>query len=701
MSVLFLSILETELDRPPQQKVLDLPYDGKLSLLLGFASLALLRYQFVREAQLSATEALAAGLWVGWLFDLVVLMIVEALASLAGAAGTVPRRVVWSALALLAWSASVANVLYFRFFGGVLAWWIVVTHWSDVPEVATGAYSLALTPLILASAASLTVALVVLWRGPRSTARRRAWLVRGVALLVLALGLREVPLRLGHLRVGDTRMELKEHVAQLWLRDVLRPASGDRWSWTDAAIEAGAAGDEASSGPGLDRHYASAVEEFRSLRSTLPAAMDLFEDVDGAASDEMSTTSQLRRRLGLPAEGPLRVVLLFIEGARSFELQHPTIGPATMPRLRSLLDRYGVFFSQAYTSSLSAGETVRGQFSTLCSVLPNMGGVATFIGYSDLDVQCLADSLADERYRTLWFNSHDKTHHNKNVFERLHGTQEFFDREFFLSRGVTEKIGDWGLGDRSVLREVASALSTAPEPALFANVLTVSTHYPYSMVNGVELPDWLVRDTEGHPEYRAYLSRLRYADGAIGGFFDRLFAAQDAERTLVVLLGDHSARVSPHLELSASAALDMTFRVPLALVTRDLPQPAVLHHPVHQIDVAPTVARIVGIDPDEAWWGADLTSQAGSPWVFEDGSRLHYRAGSVACYTLAGDRTLECFDLAPGEDPMLDMSLTEASEDPAVSTLMRRVVRAARHAIRHDRVQSVGANLGRQASSER
>ena len=122
------------------------------------------------------------------------------------------------------------------------------------------------------------------------------------------------------------------------------------------------------------------------------------------------------------------------------------------------------------------------------------------------------------------------------------------------------------------------------------------------------------------------------------------------DKTLVVVLGDgHGQRYRPHLPIAQHQAVELMARVPFALVTKRLPAPGEISHPIHQIDVAPTVADIVGFHADVPWIGRNALDGARScPGCWVDDERLHYRVGDHACYTLQGDDAPRCYRIARG-----------------------------------------------------
>ena len=93
--------------------------------------------------------------------------------------------------------------------------------------------------------------------------------------------------------------------------------------------------------------------------------------------------------------------IFFLESVRSYELEHPKIGPSIFPRIREHIAQRGQTFRQAYSSSFEAGQTVRGQFSAFCSMLPNIGGAATYIAHTTLSIFCIQDYLKEQGYLQL------------------------------------------------------------------------------------------------------------------------------------------------------------------------------------------------------------------------------------------------------------------------------------------------------------
>jgi glycerophosphoryl diester phosphodiesterase len=497
---------------------------------------------------------------------------------------------------------------------------------------------------------------------------------------------------------------LRQQIVQVWAGEIL--AAGERrpgGGWSRDARRARLLSTLAEPLPDAERRRAiAALQAYREggAAGAPPAgvplrAAPLFDPGDDPdwpllrpLRRDAADARALRDFLGLSADAPVNAIVLLVESFRALELQHPDIGPHVFPRSRAILDDHAIWFTQAYASAFTAGQTVRGQLSTKCSMLPNALGVAAYIGYPELRITCLPELYRRAGARTLWLNTSDAGFHNTDRFELSHGTERVHGEEFFLARGVDERIGDWGLADGPFLRSSLELLESigAEGDSFFATLLTATSHVPFTAPPGIQLPQPLeaALGPGRNRLHRRYLAMLRYVDGALADFFERLFASTLGEHTVVVLLGDHSVGLNPYLDLTPIQKTEMRFRIPLAIVSKGLRRPVRVNQPVHQIDVAPALARIAGLTGEVAWLGRDPLAGAGSPWVYLEGERLHYRDGERACYTLRGESAMRCLALEPGEDPLFSRDPRSAEPRQAEAAFFRQVAHAAGQAIRYD-----------------
>lgn len=660
-----------------------------VATFLFYASLWFVRHQLVLHLNLDIPHAATAGLTLGWLYDVAAALLPLGIAYLVQGCLTVPARFIWFPIALFTWLAVVGNMMYFRFFEARLEWWVVTTHFEDLLVVKGIAGDLLQAWPTFVSFALFVAASIVNFFGkrPADSPSKPLWrrqapvLAQGAVVLVLLLLVRQSPIWFKtNVHQGSI---LSDQILTVWWMD-----------WTKQSKD-------------LNKNVRSAPElhagTLKNATTVLAEYRDYLEPTGGKPSGakpfhaiqkdanwplnyqfkpDPAVTRALRERLGLPVDKDINVLLFFVETFRAYEYMHPKIGPKILPRTRDVVEKHGIFFTQAYSS---ANITVNGQFSTMCSMIPNIIDPPTYMSAPQLRVKCIQEYLKDTGYRTVWLNSYFADYHNKKGFEQSHGMEQFYDQEDFKKLGVNEVLeGSWGgLADKPFLQASLKVLENVSKEGkpFFANLLTINTHAPWTVIKEGPLPVDIVRDTEEHQNYRAYLSRLRYVDEAMGDFFDAFFKSPISDNTVVVMLGDHGTWVRPHLPVDPVKTLEMWNRIPMAVISKNMKKPEQLHHPVHQADVAPTIAMLTGKAGETTWIGRSLFNETGSPWVVPSGKSVAYRTTNRACYPDKRQARMRCFDLTGGKDPLFS-DLSELPEDPAQSGFFLRVIRANQQVIR-------------------
>lgn len=639
-----------------------------------FLALAALRYQLYLDLGIEFSKAVSVGILLGWYYDLLVILIPFVFAGILG----LIRFPIWISTLLgsaVLWMASLANVLYFRFFEGYLEFWVLRYHIPDLIDVRGSATNLGSVPLVLVSSFFfLSCALsIVFFRKNYPTFLDFQKRIKTFGLAILLAGFfllsRQAP---SWFRVEFNSDILSNQIVTLWGQEIFENYRKEDPAFREVLSELSDKKDDSHDVLVRYRDYPSTPSD-RPLHRPFP--FDLEETVS------------MRKKLGLPPSGPLNVIVLFMESTRSFEVFHPELSNEVYPELNRVFKKNGIVFTQGYSSAQKSALTVRGQFSTLCSMLPNLTGPATYLAYFSIRIQCLQGLFKKQGYQTTWFHSLSRTYSRMSSFESLHGMDLFFDDQYFKSRGVSEQIGQWGLADKPFLQTTLETLEELSENGkpFFASVLTVSTHHPHSLLQQGQLSPKLLEATKDNPDYQGFLSHHRYADASVGAFFDRFFESSLSENTMVVVLADHGIRVDPHIKLSPVQKKEILFRIPIAIVTKNMPEPKQIQNPVHQVDVAPTVARIVGLKGEMSWVGQGLFSEVGRPWVYQYGDAVHYRVRNKGCYSLPGEKSMQCFQLE-GIDPLFNQDLISIEEDSGLTAFFRQVVRANRRLITLNRI---------------
>jgi arylsulfatase A-like enzyme len=175
---------------------------------------------------------------------------------------------------------------------------------------------------------------------------------------------------------------------------------------------------------------------------------------------------------------------------------------------------------------------------------------------------------------------------------------------------------------------------------------------------------------------RLYRGELQMCDEAVGAVLELLREQGRLDEAIVVLVGVHGQEFYEHGGAGDSTALwEESLRVPLAIRAPQLLAPGAVSVPVDLLDLAPTIADLVGVPAPETWQGRSLVPVIDDPQppprlvmaYLGDGSRV----GLVGDHKLViGPGLAERFyDL--GADPV------ESTDVLATGGVALRIVRTA------------------------
>jgi len=326
--------------------------------------------------------------------------------------------------------------------------------------------------------------------------------------------------------------------------------------------------------------------------------------------------------------GDAHVVLVTIDALRADRLGLVRDGVSLTPHLDDLA-RGAVRFERAYV------QAPHSSFS-LASLHTSEYVHSTVELREDLP-PFLAAALAARGYRTLAFYT------SGVFFTGREKVRRFAESRFGFAKVVASHLEAPELTD-AVIDEI-SKLRSEGEPPMFLWAHYFDVHEPY------------IRRTDfdhGTRSIDRYDSEVAYTDHAVGRLIAAL--AQLERPTVLCVTSDHGEEFREHGGVYHGSTLyEEQVRVPLLIAAPGL-RPRVLAEPVELIDVAPTLLRLVGIEPPASMRGKDLLDVlsgkvAAGPVFSEVDTKKMVVSGS---YKLIHDfrlSTWELYDLAadPGE----------------------------------------------------
>lgn len=330
----------------------------------------------------------------------------------------------------------------------------------------------------------------------------------------------------------------------------------------------------------------------------------------------------------IDAAAPPNVVLILMESVRAFESGAYGAEPSFTPQLDRLAGE-GLLFSDFYANG---SQTVRAELALLCSFYPNLAGPPIYRIHTGLRLRSLPTILAERGYTTLWISGFKKNYANKFAFLSRHGIQKFFDDRDLPPE--TPRLG-WGASDEAILAQ-AEAVLDRQDPPFFAEIMTLSNHWPF---------DWPypTRDRTpavgGEERYVGFTRGTYYTDWAVGRFIERVRDKPWFANTIFALVGDHGIWVFPeHERLATIQKQEAYFRVPFLLYAPSLIEPGVVDAVGSQVDFAPTLLHLLGIRSRNAFVGRSLLAPPGEleryalmthvrQWNLRVGDRYVYDVG--------------------------------------------------------------------------
>jgi len=292
------------------------------------------------------------------------------------------------------------------------------------------------------------------------------------------------------------------------------------------------------------------------------------------------------------AEGePWNVILIQLETLRGRDVGHldPERRPSPTPYLDSLA-RSGRAAAFSRASSF-AQPSINALFAVHCSITPHSRRYIT--AFTQTELYCLPNALRRRGYRAEMFNAGDTDWDGATWWlgrwyddlRRYPGAREH-DRPVF--RAAAARIRELGASGRPFLASVVSVTNHTPftskEPALD--------------IAGDRTPGERILNT------------THYTDDVLREFVGSLEDEPWFARTIVVIYGDHGFNLGEHGGTPGEVNL---YRegvwVPLVIAGAHprLPR-AVIAEPASLLDIAPTLADMLGLRETNPWLGHSLLS---------------------------------------------------------------------------------------------
>lgn len=328
------------------------------------------------------------------------------------------------------------------------------------------------------------------------------------------------------------------------------------------------------------------------------------------------------------------IIVIHAESMQTFPMYLKFNKQEVTPNLNKLA-KEGLFFSNFY-SQVGVGTSSDAEFTFNTSLMPSTKGTV-FVNYFDREYISIPKLLKEKGYYTYSMHANTGDFWNRNIMHKNLGYDKFYSKD---SYEIDEEIG-LGLSDKSFFKqsvEIINNVKNEKEEPFYSLLIMLSNHTPFSDLLDL-MPEYqtttsvvinnqrVTRNYLNNSTMGNYLRSVHYADDAIGEFINELDEKGLLENTILVIYGDHDARLDyadfnmlynydpiqdkiktpndeGYIEYN-KYNYELDRKVPLIIWTKDKKFNKEITTPMGMIDVLPTLGNMIGIH-SEYQMGKDI-----------------------------------------------------------------------------------------------
>jgi phosphoglycerol transferase MdoB-like AlkP superfamily enzyme len=286
-----------------------------------------------------------------------------------------------------------------------------------------------------------------------------------------------------------------------------------------------------------------------------------------------------------PMAKPKNLVII-IEESLGAEFVGSLGGLDLTPHLDALSEK-GLWFTDLYATGT---RSVRGLEAVVSGFTPTPARSVVKLGKSQRNFFTLAELLGKAGYDTGFIYGGEAQFDNMRRFFMNNGFDEVIDKNDYPDPAFT---GSWGVSDEDLFGRAHEEFIAKHDRPFFSLVFTSTNHSPFEYPEGrIELFD---------EQKNTVNNAVKYADYALGEFFEKAQASDYWDNTVFLVVADHNSRVYG----SDLVPVDR-FHIP-GLILGGSIVPAEFTQVASQIDLGPTLLSLIGVAAEHPMIGHDLT----------------------------------------------------------------------------------------------
>ena len=322
------------------------------------------------------------------------------------------------------------------------------------------------------------------------------------------------------------------------------------------------------------------------------------------------------------------VIVIHAESLQGIAINRTFNGEEVTPNLNRLINE-GMYFNNFY-SEVSVGTSSDTELTYNTSLMPTQNGTA-FVSYFDRTYISTPSLLKEKGYYTFSMHANNADFWNRRAMHESLGYDKFYSKETYDVD--KENVIGLGLSDKSFFAQSVEKLKKISEEhdKYYGYIITLTNHTPFSDTDkygefSVTMKTTITNEDGTTEEIEApylegtklgnYFKSVHYADEALGEFFNDMDEAGLLDNTVVIIFGDHDARL-PKSEFNLmynydpatddikdeedptyvdydSFDYELDRKVPLIIWTKDGALKGKVNYTMGMYDVMPTIGNMLG-----------------------------------------------------------------------------------------------------------
>jgi phosphoglycerol transferase MdoB-like AlkP superfamily enzyme len=286
-----------------------------------------------------------------------------------------------------------------------------------------------------------------------------------------------------------------------------------------------------------------------------------------------------------------RNVVIILEESLGAEYVGALGGLPLTPNL-DRLSKEGLFFTDLYSTGT---RTVRGIEAVVTGFLPTPGNSIVNLGLSRTGFFTAGELFRSAGYTTSFIYGGQSNFDEMRSFFLGNGFEHVYDEPSFKNYAFK---GTWGVSDEDLVEKADEVFRAQGNKPFFSVILSTSNHAPF------EFPDGRIELYE-EPKNTVH-NAMKYADFAIGRFFELAKKSDYYKNTIFLVVADHNTRVFGDEFVPVNK-----FHIPGLLIGPGIPQTS-YSKVASQVDLLPTILDFAGIKTENPMIGRNLMQVPGN-----------------------------------------------------------------------------------------